>query len=345
MDAISRNTASVAQDFHNAGGVDLRIQQKKYSNNNINNNNHINLPLKKINKETASLQNQISKNNNNNNDVIPENDQLKAMSNFLSNFQLREKITNDVEVTPPPAIINCQLQPQNTPSMKPVPSNFKGHRLQDKENSIFNKMEIDFLQNYVKDIISKYYNYNYKTQELHATTRPHQIHHHQQQQQQQHHNHKNETEEYIEYLKNKEDITLTVTTVVNNGHKQATNKDIVIPQATIIPIVNAIDLSCSESKSRNRKQCKPRKIETATELLLLALKTKYTRINIAANRRKCLKCGLHISKSQFSKHWALEHVHKSLQHTNFKCLKCKLSFPKKYILKNHQQLHFVAAAE
>ncbi|KAL5289526.1 hypothetical protein ACFFRR_009560 [Megaselia abdita] len=312
MEAISRNTASVAQDFHNAGGVDLRIQQKKHSN--IINNNQINLPLKKINKEAASLQNHL---NNNNNEVISENDQLKAMSNFLSNFQLREKVNNDVEVMSPPAINHSQQQP------KQIPTN-KGHRLQDKENSIFNKMEIDFLQNYVKDIISKYYNYNYKTHELQTTLRSNQP--------QQPHQ-KNETEEYIEYLKNKTDITLTVTTVV----KKPPNKDLVIPQASIVPIVNAIDLSCAESKSRNRKQCKPRKIETPSELLMLALKAKYTKISIAAGRKKCLRCGLLLSRSRYAFHCATKHSQLALVNHSFKCLKCEMNFDRKYSLKIHQQ--------
>lgn len=315
MEAISRNTASVAQDFHNAGGVDLRIQHKKHSNNIIN-NNHINLPLKKINKEAASLQNHI---NNNNNEVISENDQLKAMSSFLSNFQLREKVNNDVEVTSPPAINHSQSQQSKQTQ------NNKGHRLQDKENSIFNKVEMDFLQNYVKDIISKYYNYNYKTHELQTNTRSHQFQSHP----------KNETEEYIEYLKNKTDITLTVTTVV----KKQPNKDLVVPQATIVPIVNAIDLSCAESKSRNRKQCKPRKIETPSELLMLALKAKHTKRSIATGRRKCFKCGLHISKCRYALHCILKHKQSSSQHS-FKCFKCGANFPRKNTLKiHHKTMH------
>lgn len=309
MEAISRNTASVAQDFHNAGGVDLRIQQKKQHSNNIN-NNHINLPLKKINKEAASLQNHKS---NNNNEVISENDQLKAMSNFLSNFQLREKLNNDVEVTPPPAINHSHSQ-----QPKQIPTN-KGHRLQDKENSIFNKIEMDFLQNYVKDIISKYYNYNYKTHELQATTRSNQNQSHP----------KNETEEYIEYLKNKTDITLTVTTVV----KKQPNKDIVIPQASIVPITNAMDLSCAESKSRNRKQCKPRKIETPSELLMLALKAKYTKESISAGRKKCFKCGLIFSRNRYVLHCILKHSQSS--NHSFNCFKCGMQFTRSCSLRIH----------
>lgn len=255
------------------------------------------------------------------------------MSNFLSNFQLREKVNNDVEVTSPPAINNSQPQ-----QPKQITTN-KGHRLQDKENSIFNKMEMDFLQNYVKDIISKYYNYNYKTHELQATTRSNQNQPHQ----------RNETENYIEYLKNKTDITLTVTTVV----KKQPNKDIVVPQASIVPIVNksglsqrgtnentlerTIDLSCAESKSRNRKQCKPRKIETPSELLMLALKAKYTKDSISAGRKKCLKCGFIASKNRYALHCVLKHSQSSHHKHSFKCFKCGIKFTRKYSLGIHQQ--------
>lgn len=319
MEAISRNTASVAQDFHNAGGVDLRIQQKKHSNNIS--NNHINLPLKKINKEAASLQNH--KNNNNNNDVILENDELKAMSNFLSNFQLREKVNNDVEVKSPPAINHFHSQ---QPKQIPIT---KGHRLQDKENSIFNKMEMDFLQNYVKNIINKYYNYNYKTYELQATTRS---------KENQITLQKNETEEYIEYLKNKTDITLTVTTVIKKQSNQT--KNVVIPQASIVPVANAIDLSCAESKSRNRKQCKPRKIETPTELLMLALKAKHTKESISACRKKCYKCGLIVLRSRYNLHCLLKHSERLNQSQSFKCLKCEKEFKRKYSLSiHHKSIH------
>ncbi|XP_055923341.1 protein charlatan isoform X2 [Eupeodes corollae] len=189
-------------------------------------------PMKSPPAQPINLTNNKKKNNNSTNNI----NQLKAnvkQNNNTTNHSRKSSVT-PTTATKIPVINNINNNNNN--------STLKGHRLdliRDKENSnsIFSTMEYQNLskfgtqfQNYVKDIINKYYA---ETPLLFPIV-PHQQHlHHNVQQQQQplspppaKRQKLSETEEYIEYLKNKEDITLTITPKINNNNNSTKTANI-----------------------------------------------------------------------------------------------------------------------
>ncbi|XP_055853762.1 protein charlatan isoform X2 [Episyrphus balteatus] len=182
-------------------------------------------PMKSPPAQPINLTNNKKKNNNNIN-------QLKTNVKQYNNINGRKSTTKT------PVINNNNMNNNNNNN-----STLKGHRLdliRDKENSnsIFSTMEYQNLskfgtqfQNYVKDIINKYYA---ETPLLFPIVQHQQHLHHNVQQNQQHQQKTvspppakrqklSETEEYIEYLKNKEDITLTITPKINHNNNNNNN--------------------------------------------------------------------------------------------------------------------------
>ncbi|XP_055372467.1 protein charlatan isoform X2 [Condylostylus longicornis] len=321
MEAISRNTTSVAQDFHNAGGVVNRNYKKYIQKNNVchkleeNNTNSISMDNNVNSQETTfNLQHQMNLNNLNEQPNITSNnncfinkiknsnehdfkidsfdsvimakkfnelssEQKKAMLDQLNKSPPAFLLSNCTNLTnykeQSSTVLNLSKTNNSSVTINTSPVKTQPHRLEinqnnkENTNSIFanmeyqnlNKLNIQF-QNYIKNIINKYYAETpllYSASSLSPTPSssslstvaastsvsslgksPNKNLTNSLNENIQSGN-KTETENYIEYLKNKEDITLIVqpkkakfaTKIINNEPEKPSIEILLAPKKKI----------------------------------------------------------------------------------------------------------------
>uniref|UniRef100_A0A1I8MN14 C2H2-type domain-containing protein n=1 Tax=Musca domestica TaxID=7370 RepID=A0A1I8MN14_MUSDO len=222
-------------------------------------------------------------NNNNNNNINNKNNN----NNNINKIKSSNKSSNSANSN---TMINNNIQQQHRVDLHNKENNSNATFLTQMEFQNLNKIGTQF-QNYVKDIISKYYAADtpvmFPNMPIPTATA--------QQSQQRLVTHispkrkrlLSETEEYIEYLKNKEDITLTITPKLADSNSQLQQQS-PTPQYTkppLSPLKRERDLASdsyrrhspkkpiiitSTPQASNQKSCKKSISQLATLLPLLA---------------------------------------------------------------------------